>query len=136
MTQDEMEVLAALRNGDLSPLADLLAHEERIHPMIQRELRIMITGWAERDFTLQLVSRVHHKSTKKAKGEQRAKEVRLAARALDLGAAERGKRDGAVMQAAQEQGLNPETAMTYFKRRRRTVAMFRHHTRAGRQEGD
>lgn len=128
MSFREQAAIAAVRNGDLGPLADLLAEEGELHPLIQRELNIMITGWASRDFRLALVPAVHRRQTGRALRAQRDKEIRLTGRALDLGAAERGKRDGAVLQAAEEAGVNAETAMTWFKRRQRAVRTLRHHT--------
>ncbi len=128
MTQDELEVLNAMRDGDLAPLADLLAHEEDLHPLIQREIRIMITGWAKRDFRIvaQLRPGVHPKSTKVATRAQRQREVALTVRALELGAADRSRRDRAVEDAVKDLGLDitPATAIDWYKRRSKGVRLF------------
>jgi hypothetical protein len=127
MTTDEIAVLSAMRDGDLVPLADLLAHEGDLHPLIQRELRVMITGWAKRDFRIvaQLSPGVHPKSTKVATRAQRQREIALTVRALELGAADRSRRDRAVEDAVKDLGLDitPATALDWYKRRSKGVRL-------------
>jgi hypothetical protein len=132
MTADEIAVLSAMRDGDLAPLADLLALEGDMHPMIQRELRIMITGWAKRDFRVvaQLAPGVHPKTTKVATRAQRQREIALTVRALELGAADRSRRDRAVEDAVKDLGLDitPATALDWYKRRSRGVRLLQRMT--------
>ena len=93
--------------------------------MLQRELNILITGWAKRDFRLEMRPLFHHKADPRMRRAQRAKEVTLTVRALDLGANERGKRDGAVQEAAEGMGLEFDTALDYYKRNKRAVCLIR-----------
>lgn len=63
MTPKEALVGEALLEGDLLPLAGLLALEGDLHPMIQRRLRIMIEEWEGAEYGLRVTFLKNHQET-------------------------------------------------------------------------
>ena len=110
MTLAEMAVVTAMNNGDLKPLAALLGDESPdVHPIIQRNLRRLLTGSAdETDFRLAAQQHPDLKDMRNGVRASSAKTIR------DIELAERMATNGAFKHKCWEAALNDTMTQTGF----------------------
>lgn len=132
MTEAELAAWNGLIQGDLEPLADLLAEGSgSLHPILQRWLVRLIRGSSE-DVGMRLEIIKHPDLTRLSQGpeaqrRQSLEELRTALTMRRHGAFLRGQHEAAVSATAAETGLKRSTIEGHWSRRRSFIKICEAH---------
>jgi hypothetical protein len=122
LTSAEMAAIDGINEGELEPLAAILALEGEIHPLVQRALRRIIDGPAgSTDYRLQVIRHpdLGNRQTNALWNKQDAVERDTALRMLRNGALTAGMMESAIAATIEQTGLSRRAIFSHWRKHKR-----------------